>query len=272
MEQYIQKTATLYGAARMKTLSVREVADALGMTPRGVVQRLNRGQLKGTKKQNQFGIQEWQVYANREIMQAIESKKGPGGETASQQSFDFAPDGEDTVDAEGIAIEDDEDGGPSKWRDIELARLEVLAEKLVKPLTERLEYQAAELRDKERQLEEKDRQLRLLPDLEKRSEEERKAAELKSLEVEALKKQISALEDEKGQAEERLTDLEAERQGAEEARAKVEELERSMAELRMEKEAEAKEIQEQVGSLKNKLEKLEQPWWKRWFSAGGDSE
>jgi DNA repair exonuclease SbcCD ATPase subunit len=231
----------------MKTLSVREVADALGMTPRGVVQRLNRGQLKGTKKQNQFGIQEWQVYANREIMQAIESKKGPGGETASQQSFDFAPDGEDTVDAEGIAIEDDEDGGPSKWRDIELARLEVLAEKLVKPLTERLEYQAGELRDKERQLEEQGRQLRLLPDLEKRAEAERRAAELKALEVEALNKQIAALDEQRQAAE-----AEAER-------------------IKSEKEAEAKAIQEQLAALSAQLQELKQPklsWWQKWFATG----
>ena len=201
LEQYIQKTATLYGATRMRTLSVREVADALGMTPRGVIQRLNRGQLKGTKKLNQFGIQEWQIYANREVLQAVESKKGLDAGQATQPSLDFAPNGEDTVDAEGITIGDEDDGGPSNWREIELARLEVLAEKLVRPLTERLEFQAAELREKALQLEEKDRQLRLLPDLEKRAEEERKSAELRALEVEALKKQIEAIAEEKQQIE-----------------------------------------------------------------------
>ena len=131
----------------MKLFSVKEVADVLGMTPRGVVQRLNRGQLKGTRKVNQFGTAEWQIYGNREILQAVEAKKG---NTHSQQSF--APDAddryEDTVDAENIEVEETFDQKESEWIDIERKRLEVLAETLVKPLTEQLMLQAAALRER----------------------------------------------------------------------------------------------------------------------------
>lgn len=266
----------------MKTFSVKEVAEALDMTPRGVIQRLNRGQLKGNKKLNQFGVAEWQVYANREILMAMEARKSSPGSPINDQSF--APDADDTIDAEDIEVSGDYGtDGPTNWRDIEMQRLEVLAEKLVKPLAERLEAQAAELREKEKLLEEKERQLRLLPDLEKRAEEERKAAEIRALEIEALKKQISALEEVKQESESKLSALEEERRATEQAQLKVQELERAMSELRetdeanrraaeeelerikAEKEAEAQAVRDQLNSLTSKLEELQKPWWKKWF-------
>ncbi len=255
------------------------------MTPRGVVQRLNRGQLKGNKKLNQFGVSEWQVYANREILMAMEAKKSSASGALSEQSF--APDADYTMNAEDIEVSGEYSvaDAPRNWRDVEMARLEVLAEKLVKPLAERLEAQAAELREKERLLEEKERQLRLLPDLEKRAEEERKEAELRALEVEALKKQIMALEEVKQESESKLAALEEERRTADEAQLKVQELEKAMSELReideanrrageeelerikAEKEAEAQAVQEKLSGLTAKLEDLQRPWWKKLFSS-----
>jgi hypothetical protein len=171
----------------MRTLSVKEVAGALGMTPRGVIQRLNKGQLKGTRKSNQFGVQEWAVYATKEIVQALEIKKSGGQYVAPEQS-NFAPDEAEAIEAEEISYGEGENpDGPTNWREIELERLELMAEKLVKPLTERLEAQAVELREREKEIEEQRRQLRLLPDVQKQAEEERKAAEIKALEVAALK-------------------------------------------------------------------------------------
>lgn len=287
----------------MKTLSVREVAAALEMTPRGVIQRLNKGQLKGTRRANQFGVQEWLVYANKEIMLAIEAKRGAGPGTDGQK-FDFAPDENYTVDAEDVSYGDSEEevDTPTNWRQIEMERLEVMAEKLVKPLTERLEAQALALREQEKVIEEQNRQLRLLPDLQKSAEKERKSAELKELEAEALKKQIAALQDQlehklvpeiRQQVEEelkqkdgelaalkqQLASLEAERQRAEALESRIAELQQSKVEsekamqdeierLRQEKDAHAQSVQEQLGLLTQKLERMEQPWWKRWFSAG----
>ena len=228
----------------MKTLSVKEVAGALGMTPRGVVQRLNKGQLKGTRKPNQFGVQEWSVYATKEIVQALEIKKN-GGQYVAPGQVNFSPEEAEAIEAEEISCgESEEPDEPTSWREIELERLELMAEKLVKPLTERLEAQAVELREQEKEIEEQRRQLRLLPDLQKRAEEERKAAEIKALEVEALHKQIAALDEQR-----RAAETEAER-------------------FKAEKEVESSAIKDQLACLTNKLEKLEKPWWKKWFSTG----
>jgi len=41
-----------------------------------------------------------------------------------------------------------------------------------------------------------------------------------------------------------------------------------MERLKAEKEAEAKAIHNQLSSVITKLEKLEQPWWKKWFTPG----
>lgn len=267
----------------MKTLSVREVAAALDMTPRGVIQRLNKGQLKGTRRTNQFGTQEWLVYANKEIMQAIERKRGAtGNDSAPSDQFNFSPDDNTTVEAEEI-YDEAEDDSPVSWRQTEIERLEMMAEKLVKPLAERIEAQAVALREQEKVIEDQNRQLRLLPDFQKQAEDERKAAELRALEVEALKKQISALEEVGQESESKLTALEKERRIAEEAQSKVQELERTMTELRAadeanrqnaeaelqrikaEKEEEARTVQEQLSHLTNKLEELQKPWWKKWF-------
>ena len=251
----------------MKTLSVREVAAALDMTPRGVIQRLNKGQLKGTRRTNQFGVQEWLVYANKEIMQAIERKRSTDGastdSSAADIDFDPATAG-DMVDAEEVYDQTLDE--PVSWRQTELERLELMAEKLVKPLAERIEAQAIALSEQEKVIEEQKRQLRLLPDLQKQAEEERKEAELRSLEVEALKKQINALEEVKEESESKLASLEAERLASEEAQRKVQELEQAMSELQAQKEAETQTIQEQLNNLTNKLQELQQPWWKKWFT------
>lgn len=232
-----------YGAYMSKTFTVKEVAVALGITPRGVVQRLNRNQLKGTRKTNQFGTPEWQVYATREISQAIESLKSDPSALAQQS---FAPDAndnyEDAIDVEDVDVE--EAFEQSDWIDVERKRMELMAEALVKPLTEQLVFQAAALREKELQLEDKDRQLRLLPDLQKRAEDERKVAEVerkaaeeRALEVIALKKQVSALEAIK-----------------ESATSRVEEADSELQQLKLLKDSEARILGDENERLKQQVE------------------
>ncbi|MCC7527546.1 MAG: hypothetical protein IT342_03420 [Candidatus Melainabacteria bacterium] len=226
----------------MKTLSVREVAAALDMTPRGVIQRLNKGQLKGTRRTNQFGTQEWLVYANKEIMQAIERKRGAtGNDSAPSDQFNFSPDDSTTVEAEEI-YDEAEDDSPVSWRQTEIERLEMMAEKLVKPLAERIEAQAVALREQEKVIEDQNRQLRLLPDFQKQAEderkaaaEERKAAQMEALEKEALKKQVAALEEERQSKEAKLEKVES--------------------------------LETQVASLNEQLQKLQRPWWQKLFAA-----
>ncbi len=167
-----------------------------------------------------------------------------------------------------------------------MERLEILAEKLVKPLAERIEFQAAELRDKERLIEEKERQLRLLPDLQKQAEQRAQERDLKHVENEALKKQVAALQLEQQQAEEAKKKIdELERTLSESRRKAEEEIERlkegkeadakAIEDLRVadeaklaEKEAQAAAIQEQLQALSATVEELKKPkpsWWKKWF-------
>jgi hypothetical protein len=95
--------------------------------------------------------------------------------------------------------------------------------------------------------------------VQKQAEEERKAAEIKALEVAALKKQIAALE------EAQLKAIEDERRTAEEAVRQSEALSKEIERLKSEREAEGRAVQDQLSGLKSKLEKLEQPWWKKIF-------
>lgn len=286
-----------------KTYSVREVAAALGITQRGVVQRLNRNQLKGTKKLNQFGTAEWQVYATKEISMAVDALKNAGADPPLPQQQSFAPEAEesyeDAIDAEGVDVE--QTVGKTDWIDLERKRLEILAETLVKPLTEQLAYQAAALREKELELVEKDRQLRLLPDFQKQAETRRLEAEAKELEVIALCKQIEAMKtqaEKQSQAIVRLSELEQEilpgmqrqleyertqkdqtlvevialqnaKEEAELAKSKLEEsLQNEIARLREEKEDQAKAIETKFDALNLKLEELQKPqssWWKKFL-------
>ncbi len=273
----------------MRTLSVREVANALGLTKRAVMYRIEAGKLKGTRITNAHGLDEWRIYANKEIIEALGPVRSDE-QKIEQQSLNFEPEDE-TVEAEEITYS--ESGRSSD----DLERLAFLAQKLISPLTARLEEQAVALREQETVIEEQKRQLRLLPDLEKRAEEERKAAELKALEVEALHKQVGALESERKSIQEteqqtnreletvkaQLQELQNERTEADRARQKVEELEQIVARLKEEdiarqeralkelellkeqKEDHARAIQEQLGAMQTELKKMKEPWWKKLF-------
>lgn len=260
-----------------KTYSVREVAAALGITQRGVVQRLNRNQLKGTKKVNQYGTAEWQIYANKEISNAIEALKNAGGDNLTQQSFAPEADGayEDAIDAEGVDVE--EAIGQADWIDLERKRLEMLAETLVKPLTEQLAFQAAALREKELELVEKDRQLRLLPDFQKKAEEEakaaekeREAAEARALEVIALKKQITALETVKDEATAKAKEVDLELQKVQAERAvDIQRYEEESDKLRQKAE-EASITAQKLAELEKVVQELQKPkptFWQKFWGA-----
>ena len=218
----------------MKTISVKEAAEALGVSPRAVQYKLQNGDLKGTRTKNQYGVAEWRVWPNKEISEALSQKQGAKAEN-SADPINFSPSESEAVDAEEVSFNEGEEvfDEPTNWRQIEMERLELMAEKLVKPLAERIEAQAVALREQENIIEDQKRQLRLLPDLQKQAEDERKASELRALEVEALNKQILAMEEEKQ---------------ALEAKAN-----------------EASVLAQDVQALKSTVEALQKPWWKKWF-------
>lgn len=230
----------------MKTISVKQVATALDITPRAVIYRLEKKQLRGTQSPNAFGKQEWRVYPTKEIIEGLKrnaaSVEKARREASDSGDFDFSPEDIDVVEAETIQDGSSEmgtettefdaapDGEPRDWQYMARETMKSMAEELVKPLGEiikqqqdRLAEQQDQLVKQDRLIEDKERQLRLLPDLKKQAEEEHKAAELRALEVEALKKQISAIEEENQ-------------------------------------------------SLKATVEQMRQPFWKRWFAESNNTK
>ena len=260
----------------MKTISVRDAAAALGITNRAVLYRREKGHLKGQLIKNDNGVPEYRIYPNKEIIEGLKRMGSPLIANEAIQEADiveaqtvFTP-GDDihdmSVDPEGT--EDEIKGKPGDWTDPARATAGGVAEELwsnlINRFLEKLEEKDQLIGEMRTELADKDRQLKLLPDLEKKAEEERKAAELRALEAAALQKQIEAMQ--------------AEKKEALSAQQKVEELERQMeqlrigeaeklAELKGEKEAQESAIQQQLAAVTQELQEMRKPWWKKLFIA-----
>lgn len=250
----------------MKNISVKEAAEVLGVTPRTIQYKLQNGDLKGVRSRNQYGKDEWRIYPNKQILEAFAQKSG----SAQPEVTEFAPMEDDVVEAEDVTGEEFEESAQD-WRQIEAQRLEMMAEKFMKPLADRIEAQATYIQEQQLIIAEQKRALLLLPDLKKKAEEEsdraeaeRKAAELNKLESIALQTQIQALQEEQAQSED--------------AKAKVLELERALetskseaqAEIdrvRQEKDAQTLLIQQQLETMNATIQELKRPWYKKLFSA-----
>lgn len=262
----------------MKTISVKDAAAALGITNRAVLYRREKGQLKGQLIKNDHGVPEYRIYPNKEIIEGLRKMGSPLVASATFQEADIVEAEAQTLfepgdDIQDIGIAESEDAAGSaktttgEW--IEQSRAnaggaaEELWSNLINRFLEKLEEKDQLIGEMRTELADKDRQLKLLPDLEKRAEEERKAAELRALEAEALKKQVAAIQAEK---EEALT-----------AQQKVQELEKQMEQLRSaeaekleglkaEKESQEAAIQKQLAAVTQELQELRKPWWKKIFT------
>ena len=208
----------------MKTISVKEAAEALGVSPRAVQYKLQNGDLKGTRNKNQYGVAEWRVWPTKDISEALTKKQGDKLRPATD-ALSFEPnDVIDAVSVEGSAAPDISSGseqGPVT------SEFQAIVEQCVRPLIEEVKTQALALAERDRIIEDQGRQLRLLPDLQKKAEKERQAAEVKTLETIALQKQIELL------------------QAA--------------------KEAENQVLKAELEALKSEVERLTIPWWKRFM-------
>lgn len=243
----------------MRTVTVKEAADALGLTPRAIVARLSKGDLKGTQKTNAYGTKEWRIYPTKEIAQKMKlDQESEVGEN------DFAP-LEDPIDAETI-VDEDHASARQEWIAEERARMQEMAKEMLGPLAKEMMAPLLQtIRDQERQIQEQGRQLKLLPDLEKQAEEERKAAHLKAVEAAALSKQIEALQEKSAEAEkakEQVALLE------ETLEARQRETEVEIEKLKTEKETELKEVSEQLAALSQALNEMKRPWWQKFLGTG----
>lgn len=317
----------------MKTISVKQVATALDITPRAVIYRLEKGQLRGTQSPNAFGKQEWRVYPTKEIVEGLKRNSGnieqARKEASSVDEFDFSPEDIEVVEASAIYEGSTEgsaegnssgsreigeetvgfSGKPPDWQSMARETAKSMAEELVRPLGEIIKQQQERLAEQQEQLikrdlliEEKNRQLKLLPDFQKEAEERRREAETRELEAIALAKQIEAMRElglQKALEAERLARLEQEtlptlerhleqerldkeravadakkeiaalevsKRQAEEARAELEKsLLAEIARLKEDKDKQSKAVEDKFMALSEKLEKLDTPWWKKVF-------
>ena len=123
----------------MRTISVKEAAQALGLSNRAVIYRLEKGDLKGQQHPNPYGVKEWRIYPTREIAQKLKIK-----ETKSPE-IDFAPQ-EDTIEAETVAEENLEASAHQTWVRSERQRMRIIAEEMIKPLLETIRHQERVMR------------------------------------------------------------------------------------------------------------------------------
>lgn len=240
-------------------LTVKEAAQMLRLDERSVRERLINGQLKGEKKN--VGLREkWFVFSGS-VEAALQKEGFVGGDSSAVEDVTVESEAVDTTSTEAYLDTEDADD----WIGMTREKMKLLAEEIVKPLMERIESQTEVISEQKRLISDQERQLRLLPDLEKQAEEERKAAELKELEAEALRKQVAAMQAIQTKAEESqlLAEEEIQRLKAEkEAEAKA--LEEENEQLRKKAE-EAASLAADVQSLKSTVEELKRPLWKKWF-------
>lgn len=259
----------------MKTISVKDAAAALGITNRAVLYRREKGQLKGQLIKNDHGVPEYRIYPNKEIIEGLRRIGSPLIASETIQEADiveaeaqtiFTP-GDDIQDmsVESESTDDAIKGKAGDWidptRTAAGGAAEELWSNLINRFLEKLEEKDQLIGEMRTELADKDRQLKLLPDLEKRAEEERKAAELRGLEASALQKQIEAMQ--------------AEKEVSLNAQQKVEELEHQIEQLRAgeaekveqlkaENEAHETAIQK-LAAVTEELQQLRKPWWKKFF-------
>jgi len=241
----------------VRTLTVKEAAQALGVSVRTVQHRLNTGELKGKRTPNQYGVSEWRVWPNKEIMERLSPGK-------TFEELDFSAPQEEFQGGDSSAVVDAETVESAR-EDSDEPSLRTIVRELTQQFAEQLSREKSIVAQLQRDLEDKERQLKLLPDFQKQAEDQRKEAELKELESIALRKQVEALknEEEAKQAEiARLAKLEAEvvpslAAQTEAKEAEVAKLQSDLEIARKEKEAkeeEARALEADNERLKQKVE------------------
>ncbi len=169
-------------------LSVKEAAQLLRLDERSVRERLINGQLKGEKKSQ--GLREkWFVYKGS-VDSALEKQQGFIGDPIGLEEVTLEPESEGGFEEPKHSADDDS----VDWIELNRDRVKSLAEEIVRPLMEKIESQTEVIFEQKRMITEQDRQLRLLPDLQKQTEKQQQEVELRHVENEALKKQVAALQ------------------------------------------------------------------------------
>lgn len=241
--------------------------------------RLEDGRLKGVRVKNENGQTEWRVYPTKEIIDALNKLADTNPTTEA-----IASEVDEVIDAD-IELDDDVDAMKTaqEWEERQKAQMKAMAEEFMRPLLERFDAQSRALANKEREIEEL--KIKLLPDLQKRAEEERQAAEAKELEVIALQKQLDAVREAeelkqakiasenqvlKSQMQEIEARAEEERRAKEAAAEKVVVLESRVPDLEnklAQEIADKAKLEEEKAVLQAALDAKSKSWWQKLFSS-----
>lgn len=205
----------------MKTISIQEAAEALGVTAGTIQLRLQRGELKGMRSKTAAGSSEWRVFLSQRSADYAFALQNHSISFSDKDIID--PDDTSYLASpdETIAWRTDDSGA---WRVEEIQRMEMLAETLLKPLTDRIEAQAVALREQATIIEEQGLQLRLIEDLEskinmrsaeaaehqKAAETERQISECYKQENAELKHQVMSLTDSRNAKLDKIANMELE--------------------------------------------------------------
>lgn len=256
----------MFNIQKNPMVTVAEAASALGIDARTVREKLSSGDWKGEKRM--IGMKDkWFMYRGELDRQIERLQIAKPKDRTSAEGLDnvFEQETEtQTIEAQTVEFESPQE----TVSDVSKAIEEVLT-KLTEQFSKQLNAEKEVIFSLKKELEEKDRQLKLLPDFQKQAEDERKAVELKSLEAEALRKQIAALKEKENAAElanKKIEELE--HNLAETQRIAQEEIER----MQQEKDAREKAILEQLQNLSTTVQELQKPkpgFWQKLF--GGQS-
>lgn len=207
--------------ARVKTISIQEAAEALGVTAGTIQLRLQRGELKGMRSKTASGSSEWRVFLSQRSADYAFALQNHSISFSDKDIID--PDDTSYLASpdETIAWRTDDSG---VWRVEEIQRMEMLAETILKPLTDRIEAQAVALREQATIIEEQGLQLRLIEDLEskinmrsaeaaehqKAAETERQISECYKQENAELRHQVLSLTDSRNAKLDKIANMELE--------------------------------------------------------------
>lgn len=177
-------------------VTASEAASALGIDSRTVREKLSNGEWKGEKRK--IGLQEkWFMYRGELDRQLAKLQVGSRERVSTKGIdgiFDADPASRDITEGE-IVDASPIDVHANKTDSVSIdSVIAKVAEQFAEQFSKQLAADKEAIFTLKRELEDKERQLRLLPDLQKQAVERAQELELKHVENEALKKQVVALQ------------------------------------------------------------------------------
>lgn len=194
----------------MKTISVSEAAQALGISAKRILYRRAKGRLQGILVKNERGIDEFRIYPTREIMEGLRKINSPIASTiddsdviddqalGENENFDSTFGADDIVETELSPLGSD-------WSETARATTSAISDELWNNIIFRfvmkLEEKDQLIGEMRFELQDKERQLKLLPDFQKEADERIKETEMKAQEsIEALRAENEKLKQEAEEA------------------------------------------------------------------------